>query len=214
MIAIIYKLTDDNGLVYYGSTIRELSVRLYGHKGYSNNCSKFMNSETMVIESLEQYYFDEDTYNKKFVLQREAYYIKNNKCINKIVPDRTRKEYNKEYRLKKKEELNLKAKEYYETNKEQLALKAKEYKLKNKETIAVKSKEYKLKNKEKLAVKNKEYNLKNKETINEKSKEYYEKNKEKLNEKFDCECGGKYIRSHKSSHMKTKKHINYIEKTT
>ena len=185
MIAIIYKLTDDNGLVYYGSTIRELSVRLYGHKGYSNNCcSKFMNSETMVIESLEQYYFDEDTYNKKFVLQREAYYIKNNKCINKIVPDRTRKEYNKEYRLKKKEELNLKAKEYYETNKEQLALKAKESKLKNKETI------------------------------NEKSKEYYEKNKEKLNEKFDCECGGKYIRSHKSSHMKTKKHINYIEKTT
>jgi len=98
-----------------------------------------MNSETMVIESLEQYYFDEDTYNKQFVLQREAYYIKNNQCINKEIPGRTKKESNKEY---------------------------------------------------------------------------YEKNKEKLNEKIDCECGGKYIHQHKSRHMKSKKHINYIEKTT
>ena len=170
MIATIYKLTDDNGLVYYGSTIRELRERLYGHKHYNNDCfSKFMNSDTMVIESLEQYYFDEDTYNKKFVLQREAYYIRNNKCINKVVPDRTPKESDKEYRLK------------------------------NKEKIDEKSKEYREKNKEKIAVKD---------------KEYYEKNKEKLNEKIDCECGGKYTYCHKSRHMKTQKHINYIEKTT
>ena len=170
MIAIIYKLTDDNGLVYYGSTIRELSVRLYRHKHYSNTCfSKFMNSETMVIESLEQYYFDEDTYNKQFVLQREAYYIRNNKCINKVVPDRTQKESNKEYKLKNKEKIDLQRKEYHQ---------------KNKEVITLKSKEYYEKNKEELILKSKEYREKNKDKIKNKNKEYYENHKEKLAENF------------------------------
>jgi len=44
-------------------------------------------------------------------------------------------------------------------------------------------------------------------------KEYYEKNKDiinaKVNIKTQCECGGSYLKKHKSNHMKTQKHINY-----
>ena len=59
----------------------------------------------------------------------------------------------------------------------------------------------------------KEYQ-KNKEEITMRCKEYREKNKEKIrqhkNEQFVCECGGKYTQSHKSRHLKTKKHQNYL----
>ena len=52
-------------------------------------------------------------------------------------------------------------------------------------------------------------------TSNETKKKYYEKNKQKINEKnkekFNCNCGGKYLLPHKARHLKTKRHINYIE---
>jgi hypothetical protein len=76
---------------------------------------------------------------------------------------KSRKEYNKEYRLKNKEKRKEYDKEYNLKNKEQI----KEYRLKNKEKKKEYDKEY-----------GKEYRLKNKE----KKKEYYLKNKEKRKE--------------------------------
>ena len=47
------------------------------------------------------------------------------------------------------------------------------------------------------------------------NKNYYQNNidiiKQRRNEKFNCSCGGKYTRTGKSQHKKTKKHIKYIE---
>ena len=49
----------------------------------------------------------------------------------------------------------------------------------------------------------------------EERKEYYEKNKDKINdkasEKFVCPCGGKYTYCHKSEHLKSKKHLKFLE---
>tara|TARA_R110001606_G_C15344591_1_gene646949 strand:+ start:1519 stop:1746 length:228 start_codon:yes stop_codon:yes gene_type:complete len=59
-------------------------------------------------------------------------------------------------------------------------------------------------------IKKKYYNL-NKEKILLKKKEYRLKNISKINEKFTCDCNGKYTTQHKSCHMKTKKHLNFIE---
>ena len=54
----------------------------------------------------------------------------------------------------------------------------------------------------------------NKEIPCRTNKEYREDNKEELKakkkENFNCECGGTYIRTHKSRHLKSKKHINYV----
>jgi hypothetical protein len=45
-------------------------------------------------------------------------------------------------------------------------------------------------------------------------KEYREKNKESLNahakERLVCECGGRYTRGNKSTHIKSKKHKDYV----
>jgi hypothetical protein len=44
---------------------------------------------------------------------------------------------------------------------------------------------------------------------------YREKNKEeiakKANQKFECECGGRYVFNHKSTHQKSKKHQEYLQ---
>ena len=140
MIGTIYKITDKDGKVYYGSTKSTIYHRLSQHKcpSYSTpSMTKIMDKESMVIEALEQYYFDEDTYNKKFIEKRERSYIDNNPCINKQRPGRTKKEYNKEYNEKNKESI----KEYYEKNKESICEQKKEYREKNKESIKEKGKE-------------------------------------------------------------------------
>ena len=61
----------------------------------------------------------------------------------------------------------------------------------------------------------KQYRKKHKEEIREQRKQYREENKEKIKEKksktFLCECGSEYTDSHKSRHMKTQKHLKYLE---
>ena len=60
----------------------------------------------------------------------------------------------------------------------------------------------------------KEYHQGNREQIKEYNKEYYEKNKEQLSEKakekMTCQCGRTFRKSDKSTHYKTKFHINFI----
>jgi len=60
----------------------------------------------------------------------------------------------------------------------------------------------------------KEWENDNKEKITEYQKQYYDNNKDQrkqyINEKYTCECGGKYLRTHKTTHEKTKKHQSFI----
>ena len=76
-------------------------------------------------------------------------------------------------------------------------------------------KEYYNDNKNKILEKAKEYYNDNKKEISENKKEYYEANKQQiLNIKkirVVCECGKEYTTGNKSKHIKTKKHIKYIE---
>jgi hypothetical protein len=53
-------------------------------------------------------------------------------------------------------------------------------------------------------------NEEKREDHNLNQQKFYKKNKEKINKQNDCECGGKYTYSHKCQHLKSKKHINYI----
>ena len=57
----------------------------------------------------------------------------------------------------------------------------------------------------------KDYKKTNKDKIDNFNKAYYIRNKEKLEEKFDCECGGKYMRCNKSHHIKSDKHQKFLE---
>lgn len=82
----------------------------------------------------------------------------------------------------------------------------------NKIQAGRKMNKYREDNKEKIKETNKQYYNKNKKEIKRKAKKYKEDNKEKYNEKIICECGGKYLRRHKSTHLKTKKHLLYQSK--
>ena len=87
----------------------------------------------------------------------------------------------------------------------------KNYREKNKEKLAKKNKEYRENNKEKIKEKDKKYNKNNKDKIKEYNKKKYENNKDKIKEKFKCECGSEIRKYELSRHLKTKKHIKFIE---
>ena len=53
------------------------------------------------------------------------------------------------------------------------------------------------------------YREENKEKIKQYNSKYKQENKELLNEKFNCECGGKFTKQHKATHLKTKKHQSF-----
>jgi len=65
-------------------------------------------------------------------------------------------------------------------------------------------------NKDKLKSKAKKYREANVDKVKKYYSEYKTKNADKLKEKFNCDCGGKYQKRHKSIHEKTKKHQNWI----
>jgi hypothetical protein len=60
----------------------------------------------------------------------------------------------------------------------------------------------------------KKYYEEHKAKMCEQSKNNYKNNKDKIRadraEACECECGSRYIKTHKARHMKTQKHIQYI----
>ena len=107
----IYKLISSNGLIYIGkSNYKYLSSRLAVHKSQyltERNIYKckskllFENNSIVKIELLEEF----DNNDKIFVANREKYYIENIDCVNKSIPNNTKKriqKYNKNYYMENK----------------------------------------------------------------------------------------------------------------
>ena len=95
-IAQIYRLINDDDLVYYGSTTNTLERRLAKHKWGAANGKRttsrvlFGEGKTVRIELVE----DCSGVRNRYDLQnRERYYIENNECVNRCVPNRTTTEY-------------------------------------------------------------------------------------------------------------------------
>ena len=128
---IVCNITNE---VYYGSTIETLNERLRLHKTKKNCMSRnILERGDYKIILIKDY-----PCNSKWDLEEEeAKYIRENECINMIIPHRTKKEWEEEH----KEEIKKQKKEKYEKNKEEIKKKTKEYYEKNKEEINKKSKE-------------------------------------------------------------------------
>ena len=102
----IYKLYTENkpDLIYYGSTQQPLRKRLAEHvkrfkfykihqtRGYIT-AFDILKEGSYKIDLLETIEFD----NKIELLELEANYIKNNKCVNKYIPGRTASQYYKDH---------------------------------------------------------------------------------------------------------------------
>jgi len=101
MKTIFYKLyNEEKGLIYIGRT-SNLKRRIYKHKNLKHNRtnSKLLecNFKVEILEECENL----TEYEKN---QKEGFYIKKFKCVNSVIPSRTRNQYQKDY-LKKEENL-------------------------------------------------------------------------------------------------------------
>lgn len=75
-------------------------------------------------------------------------------------------------------------------------------------------KEYNQDNREQINEKQRQYIQTNKEQIIEKKKQWYQDNREqilkKAKEKINCDCGSCHTKSGKLNHLKSKKHLDYL----
>ena len=144
----IYKIwSPSQDLQYIGSTAQELSQRLAGHKKnfkcFNNPENKFnkycasyevLKFEDYRIDLLENY----SCSSKSDLNKREGEYIKNNICVNKYIPGRTKKEHYQDNRDK--------IKKYYNDNRDKILIQCKEYREDNRDKI----KKYRQDNKDKI----------------------------------------------------------------
>jgi len=187
----VYKIESHLGdKVYYGSTTKKyLSQRMDKHRGDYKQWLEGKCNLVMSYKMFEEYGIE----NCKIVLiencpceskdeltSRESYYIRNFDCVNKNIPGRTNKEWREDNRVKLVEYKN----QYLEDNKERIREISKQYREDNKESLSEKKKEYYHANKDKIL--------------------------EQMKEKYTCECGVELCKSNKSNHVKSKKHINFI----
>jgi hypothetical protein len=184
----IYKVVNDvNGICYIGSTAQPtLAHRMSCHRSRHKDKKNKTYEKWGDIADCKIVLIENYPCNSKDELcARERYYIENTSCVNKIIPGQTHKEW-------------------CEKNKEHLSERKKEWREKNKEHI----KKYNEDNKDKLFEQRKKY----REINNEHIKKWRAENKEQRYKKFNCECGGRYMRMNKATHFKSKKHQRYLKK--
>jgi len=142
----IYKIVDNtNGNIYVGRTKQTLKQRLSVHKYQNCTSIEIIKNGDYKIELIEE--TDDKT--------RERYWIENTDCVNKVIPGRTKKEYEKLEKFKeKKKQWDRKYREKYPEKKKQ---RDKEYHENNKEKIREKDKENYINNREKKLQQAKEY---------------------------------------------------------
>jgi hypothetical protein len=181
--------------VYYGST-EDLSERMRTHK---KNYKMWLNEKHNYITSYEIVKY-KDAYmelleeieynNKQELTTRVGYYIRNNICVNKVIPHRTRTEWREDkkdiirekkkiYRGENVEYIREKKKKEYEENKEKILERSKKFYEENKDEKLEYAKKYYEANKEKKLEYQKAYAIKHKEEI--KIKESLRKKEYRIN---------------------------------
>jgi len=173
---------------YYGSTCEKLSQRMTKHRyAYNHNKNKSSGKVMMYPDAKIYLVLKYPCKDKEELTAKEGEYIRQNECVNKQIPGRTRKEY-------------------YEDNKEYLKEMCKKNREKNIVEYTKKAKQYYLKNRdEKL----KQFKVYRENPENKKKQKEYMKEYQKI--KYHCECGSICARADKSKHFKTKKHLKFIE---
>ncbi len=203
----IYKIEPiQGGDIYIGSTTKQyLSQRMDEHRSkYKKFNEGKRNYNTTSFEIFRKYGVENcriillesvNAENKHELQAREAYYIKTLECVNKCVPLRTKTEWGQDNADSIKEQKQ----NYYKQNKIDINRKHEKYYALNKEKI--------------LEHKKAKYE-EDKVSILEKCKNYRQANKEKitahLKELITCECGSSVSKRNKASHLKTKKHTDFM----
>lgn len=104
----IYKIVnDDLNLTYYGSTQKKyLSQRMSQHKYESKKNPTKSSAQIILTNNYKVVLIEElEVETIKELHEREKYYITNFDCVNKTIPNSTRKETQKRYRLNNQDKI-------------------------------------------------------------------------------------------------------------
>ena len=190
---------------YIGSTFQTLYKRQFDWRLNYNNWlkGKTSNSDThKLFDNIHEYRWEcfriellsEVKVNNKAELHKiEGDWIRKldtfNNGLNGQIPNRDKKEYNKQYQLDNKGKIVNYKKQYYKNNKDKFDERHKQYYQKNKDKIVKQCKQYRQNNKNKIA----------------KYKKQYQKNN---SQKYNCTiCNySTYHKSNYISHLNTQKH--------
>jgi hypothetical protein len=188
----IYKIEPicehEEGEIYIGSTTKTyLSQRMDKHRTdykqwKDNKCRKISvfdlfdkygveNCHILLIENV-------NVDSKDGILSREGYYIQTLKCINKVIPKRTKKEWLEE----NKEKIIEKQKQWNEEHKDELKLYRRSYYIENKDKIDEYKEKWLTENKQHVKNVVKDWYKNNIDVQREKHRNYYHMNKEKIKE--------------------------------
>lgn len=188
----IYKIEClTTGKVYVGHTTYEhLSQRLAKHKnGYKRwkeGLSQYITAYDIIeLNNYEMTLLESYPCKSKDELEaRERFWIQSMDVVNRFIPTRTKSEW-------------------YQDNRERLVEKNRHKREQNREQIYEQQRRYKAIHKDILTLKNKEYYDRHKESILAKQAQ-----------KFTCECGSTLRVAGKSTHFKSQKHQQFINKDT
>jgi len=200
----IYKIHSyKTNKIYIGSTTQPLCKRLSDHKtkfkrGNGGTMSKkILIYDDAMITLIETYSCND----KNELEKRERYHIENNNCINKIIPTRTKKEYdiaNKDYQIQYRINRIEIRKQYLIENVDKINQYVKQYKIDNKDKIKQYQKQYDKQyynnNKDKIKQNSIQKYINNKEHIKDQVKKYRLDNIDKI--KIYQKQYGKYRNSH------------------
>lgn len=232
----IYKIIhNQSNIVYVGSTTGELKLRWNKHKnqykqwikGNHSNVSIFKYFEQFGIENFQMILIkDYDICDKQHLKVFEQLWIAKLKAINKNNAFYIKFLHNRARGDKYNEKARIRACKYYNDNKEKVLVKNKKRYEANKDTINEKRKDAYKNDNEKVLMRNKIWRDNNKDAINEKrriqyqnnkdaihnrNKDSYQKNKDKHTIMITCECGTELQKRRLSTHLKSKKHLNFTK---
>ena len=146
-IYMIYPKVDnvDEGDVYYGSTTDTLARRMSSHR-YQSCCKILFDKygvKNCFIELVEEYPCE----TKEQLNKKEGEYIRNHKCVNKLIAGRT----GEEWYTDNKSKISEQKKEYYIENVDKLKEYKKQYYIENKDKRLEYKKQYRIVNRDKLS---------------------------------------------------------------
>ena len=168
----------EEGDVYYGSTASTLVKRLSIHKKSSNKCKSKSLIDKYGRENIKIVLIKMFPCSCKAELSaEEGKYQRANKCVNKNIAGRTKKEYYQDNH----EHIAEQRKEYYQDNREHIAEREKQYYQDNREQIVEKNKQYYQDNREQIAEQNKQYRQDNRDKINARKRAKYAEKKALIN---------------------------------
>ena len=187
----------DDTLIYVGSTIQKLCMRMGGHRR-NESCSlnQYVKGDwdNWYIELYEDYPCN----NKSCLEKREGEIIRLIGNINKSIADKILEQQKEDYQ-KKADKILQKQKEHYQNNRDKLLEYQKEHYQNNREKIIQRVKEYRQDNAEKIAEKDKErYNANR------------DKKLEKMKEQITCDkCKSIVIKCGLKRHQRSQRCLNY-----